>query len=434
MPKPRILGADGAGTVEALGEGVDGLELGQRVVINPGLEHGRSITVVGEHTDGTNAELIALPATNVYPLDDALSFEEAAAFPLVFETAYRMLRTRAGLVEGEWVLVWGIGGGVATAALTIAKALGARVLVTSSSDEKLERARELGADAVVNHATGDVAAAAKEATGGAGIDVVVEHVGEATWKTSLAVAAPGGRIAVCGATSGPNPPAQLHRVWWKQLTIVGSTMGTRADFEAAYELVRSGRAKPEIDRVYPLEAIREAHERLEAGEQLGKIVLAIPEREFVPVPGPASVEPTRRGSRGTVVGAVVGDSRAEVALGVVGHAVGRPRRFPGQLDLDLFDAFDRGRDVDDVLLDHRPGGATHRREAVDHLDLGPVDLDVVEQPEVDDVHPELGILDRAERLDHFVLRRHLPSLAARASNPGAGLPRAVPGRRSGSRR
>ena len=231
--------------------------------------------MVGEHTDGTNAELIALPATNVYPLDDALSFEEAAAFPLVFETAYRMLSTRAGLVEGEWVLVWGIGGGVATAALTIAKALGARVLVTSSSDEKLERGRELGADAVVNHATGDVAAAAKEATAGAGIDVVVEHVGDATWKTSLTVAAPGGRIAVCGATSGPNPPAQLHRVWWKQLTIVGSTMGTRTDFEAAYELVRTGRAKPVIDRVYPLEAIREAHERLEAGEQLGKIVLAI---------------------------------------------------------------------------------------------------------------------------------------------------------------
>lgn len=276
VPKPRILGADGAGTVEALGEGVDGLAPDQRVVINPGLEHGRSITVVGEHTDGTNAELIAVPATNVFALDDALSFEEAAAFPLVFETAYRMLKTRAGLAEGEWVLVWGIGGGVATAALTIAKALGARVLVTSSSDEKLERARELGADAVVNHATGDVAAAAKEATGGAGIDVVVEHVGEATWKTSLAVAAPGGRIAVCGATSGPNPPAQLHRVWWKQLTIVGSTMGTRSDFEAAYELVRSGRAKPVIDRVYPLEAIREAHERLEAGDQLGKIVLAIP--------------------------------------------------------------------------------------------------------------------------------------------------------------
>jgi NADPH:quinone reductase-like Zn-dependent oxidoreductase len=273
VPKPRILGADGAGIIVS----GDGFEPGERVVINPGLDHGDGrITVVGEHMDGTHAERIALPTEQVYRIPDTLEFETAAAFPLVFETAYRMLRTRAGLVEGEWVLVWGVGGGIGTAALTIAKALGARVLVTSSSDEKLEHARELGADAVVNHATGDVAAAAKEATGGAGIDVVVEHVGEATWKTSLAVAAPGGRIAVCGATSGPNPPAQLHRVWWKQLTIVGSTMGTRTDFEAAYELVRSGRAKPVIDRVYPLEAIREAHERLEAGEQLGKIVLAIP--------------------------------------------------------------------------------------------------------------------------------------------------------------
>jgi NADPH:quinone reductase-like Zn-dependent oxidoreductase len=272
VPKPRILGADGAGIVEALGDGVDGLERGQRVVINPGVEHGERISVIGEHTDGTHAELIAVPATNVYPLDDALSFEEAAAFPLVFETAYRMLVTRAGLREGEWVLVWGIGGGVATAALTIAKALGARVLATSSSDEKLARARELGADETVNHATGDVAAAAKEI---GGVDVVVEHVGEATWRTSLGAVKPGGRVAVCGATSGPNPPAQLHRVWWKQLTIVGSTMGTRQDFEAVYELVRTGRAKPVIDRVYPLEAVREAHERLEAGEQLGKIVLAI---------------------------------------------------------------------------------------------------------------------------------------------------------------
>jgi NADPH:quinone reductase-like Zn-dependent oxidoreductase len=217
-----------------------------------------------------------VPETNVYPLPDSISFEEAAAFPLVFETAYRMLVTRAGLQEGEWVLVWGIGGGVATASLAIAKALGANALATSSSDEKLTRALELGADAVVNHATGDVAAVAKQVTGGVGVDVVVEHVGDATWKTSLAVVRPGGRVAVCGATSGPNPPAQLHRVWWKQLTIVGSTMGTRADFEAAYELVKSGRAKPTIDRVYPLADIRAAHERLEAGEQLGKIVLSIP--------------------------------------------------------------------------------------------------------------------------------------------------------------
>jgi NADPH:quinone reductase-like Zn-dependent oxidoreductase len=273
-PKPRILGADGAGVVVGLGEGVDRFAEGDAVVINPGLDEGARI--VGEHMDGTHAELIALPADYVYPLPDGLSFEEAAAFPLVFETAYRMLVTRAGLRKGEWVFVWGIGGGVATASLQVAKALGAQVLVTSSSDEKLARARELGADAVVNHATGDVVAAVREATDGRGADVVIEHVGEATWKTSLQVAATGGRIAVCGATSGPNPPANLHRIWWKQLTVVGSTMGTQEDFRGVYNLVASGRAKPVVDRVFPLAEAAAAHEHLEAGRQLGKVVLRIP--------------------------------------------------------------------------------------------------------------------------------------------------------------
>ena len=277
VPKPRILGADGAGVVEALGDGVSGFEPGQRVVINPGVEAADgAIHVIGEHGDGTNAELIAVPATNIYPIPDGLSFEDAAAFPLVFETAYRMLVTRAALREGEWVLLWGIGGGVSTAGLAIARAFGAKTIVTSSSDAKLERARELGADAVVNHATGDVKAAVREATGGRGADVVVDSVGEATWRTSLDVAARDGRIAVCGATSGPNPPAALHRVWWKQLTILGSTMGTKADFEGAYDLVASGRALPVVDEVVPLAEIRAAHARLEAGEQLGKIVLSIP--------------------------------------------------------------------------------------------------------------------------------------------------------------
>jgi NADPH:quinone reductase-like Zn-dependent oxidoreductase len=276
VPKPRILGADGAGVVAALGEGVDGPAVGERVVINPGIEHGDRITVIGEHTDGTHAELIAVPAASVHALPDGISFEDAAAFPLVFETAYRMLVTRARLEAGDWVLVWGIGGGVATAALAIAKALGARVLVTSSSDAKLDRARDLGADATVNHATGDVAAAVKEATDGRGVDLVVEHVGEATWKTSLQVVRAGGSIVVCGATSGPNPPAALHRVWWKQLTIYGSTMGTSEDFAGAFELVKSGRARPVVDEVFPLAEARAAHERLEAGEQLGKIVLRIP--------------------------------------------------------------------------------------------------------------------------------------------------------------
>src|SRR2546430_1090815 len=229
--KPRILGSDGAG---------ERVDTGERVVITPGLDDGRLI--VGEHTDGTDAELIAVPEAYVHPIPDGMSFEEAAAFPMVFETAYRMLVTRAGLGEGEWVLVWGIGGGVATASLAIAKALGARVLATSSSDAKLERARELGADAVVNHASGDVAAEVKEATGGVGVDVVVEHVGEATWKTSLAVVRPGGRVGVCCATSGPQPPAQLHRVWREQLTVYRSTLRAPGGLAGALELVESRRA------------------------------------------------------------------------------------------------------------------------------------------------------------------------------------------------
>jgi zinc-binding alcohol dehydrogenase/oxidoreductase len=280
VPKPRILGADGAGTVHALGAGVEGLAAGDAVVINPGLDHGDGrITVVGEHMDGTHCELIAVPATNVYPIPAGLSFEEAAAFPLVFETAYRMLATKARLQPGEWVLVWGIGSGVATAAAAIAKALGARVVATSSSDEKLERAVDLlGVDATINHASADVRAELTAVLDGAsGVDVVVEHVGQDTWATSLAVARPEGRIVVCGATSGPNPPAQLHRIWWKQLTILGSTMGTKEDFEGAYELVATGRARPVVDSVFPLAEARAAHERMEAGDHLGKIVLRIPD-------------------------------------------------------------------------------------------------------------------------------------------------------------
>ena len=227
--------------------------------------------MIGEHTDGTHAELIAVPETNVFPLDDSISFETAAAFPLVYETALRMLVTRAQLQSGEWVLIWGIGGGVATAAFEIARAIGAKTLVTSGSEAKLEQAREWGADVAVPHA--EAVAVAKEL---GGVDLVVETVGEATWKDSLSAVKAGGRVVVCGATSGPNPPAQLHRFWWKQLTVYGSTMGTREDFLGAYGLVRSGRARVHVDSTFPLAEIRAAHERLEAGEQLGKIVLTIP--------------------------------------------------------------------------------------------------------------------------------------------------------------
>jgi zinc-binding alcohol dehydrogenase/oxidoreductase len=266
VPKPHILGADGAGVIAGTDE---------RVVINPGILTEGKMHIVGETRDGTHAELIAIPRAFVHPIPGDLTFEEAAAFPLVFLTAYRMLAPRAHLQAGEWVLIWGIGGGVATAALAIAKAVGARVVVTSSSDAKLERARELGADATINHETEDVVARVKELTGG-GAHVVVDDVGEATWKRTLDAARPEGRIVVCGATTGPNPPAALHRIWWKQLSILGSSMGTPEDFEHVYELVAAGKALPTVDRVFPLAEARAAHERLEAREQLGKIVLSIP--------------------------------------------------------------------------------------------------------------------------------------------------------------
>ena len=265
VPKPRILGADGAGVIAGTDE---------RVVINPGIIENGTTHIIGETRDGTHAELIAVPRDYVHPIPGDLSFEEAAAFPLVFETAYRMLVTRARVQEGEWVLIWGIGGGVATAALAIANALGAKTIVTSSSDAKLEQARGLGADAVVNHESGDVVALVKETTGG-GAHVVVDDVGDATWKRTLDAARPEGRVVVCGATTGPNPPAALHRIWWKQLSILGSTMGTPDDFQGVYDLIAAGRIRPVVDSVFPLADARAAHERLEAGEQLGKIVLSI---------------------------------------------------------------------------------------------------------------------------------------------------------------
>jgi zinc-binding alcohol dehydrogenase/oxidoreductase len=266
VAKPRILGADGAGVIAGTGE---------RVVINPGLAHEGGIHVLGEHRDGTHAELIAVPRSAVHPIPADLSFEEAAAFPLVFMTAYRMLVTKAVLQPGEWVLIWGIGGGVATAALAIAKAIGAQTIVTSSSEAKLARARELGADATIDHVSEHVPARVRELTGG-GAHVVVEHVGDATWARTLASARAGGRIVVCGATSGPNPPANLHRIWWRELEVYGSTMGTPADFQGAYDLIAAGKARPVVDSVFPLAEARAAHERMERGEQLGKIVLRIP--------------------------------------------------------------------------------------------------------------------------------------------------------------
>ena len=324
-----------------------GFEIGDRVVVNPGIPHDGRITVIGEHTDGTYCELKAIPAAQLYPLDDALTFEEGAAFPLTFETAYRMLVTKASIREGDWVLIWGIGGGVALAAFEIARAHGARTIVTSSSAEKLEKARALGADLAVDHAEDDVVQAVKDATGGTGADIVVETVGEATWERSLAAAAQEGRIVVCGATSGHSPPARLYRLWWKQLVVYGSTMGMPSDFEGAYDLIRAGpRSHPRGQRLPALRG-REAHERLESGAQFGKVVLAIP----------ASLRPGRR------------PAEAENELRVVRHAVGRPRRVERQLGLDLADTWYGARRIDDSLGDHRARRASHRGQAVEDLHL-----------------------------------------------------------------
>ncbi len=201
-----------------------------------------------------------------------MSFEEAAAWPLVYETAYRMLVTRAGLRTGEWVLVWGVGGGVATAANSIARALGGRTIVTSGSDEKLAAVE---ADVKVNHTAQDVPEAVKEATGGHGADIVVEHVGEATWQQSLQAARTGGRVVVCGATSGPNPPAALHRIWWKQLSILGSTMGSRGELFDILSFVEQGRLKPVIADTMPIADARRGHEIIEKREGFGKVVLEL---------------------------------------------------------------------------------------------------------------------------------------------------------------
>jgi NADPH:quinone reductase-like Zn-dependent oxidoreductase len=285
-----ILGADGAGVIDAIGADVHGVSVGDFVLINPGVsdrtcEYCRRgeqslcvrFQLLGEHRPGTFADYVVVPAANVrtVPAPGRGDLAAAAAFTLVTLTAWRMVVTRAKVMPGETVLIWGIGGGVAEAALQIAKSRGARVCVTSGSDEKLNRAAELGADEMLNHRTTDVARAIREQTGKRGADVVVDCVGRATWAQSLGALGRAGRLVTCGATTGPLVETDLRRMFWNQWTLLGSTMGNDAEFDAVAAEFRAGRLRTPVDRVYPLADGRAALERLASGDHFGKIVLTM---------------------------------------------------------------------------------------------------------------------------------------------------------------
>jgi NADPH:quinone reductase-like Zn-dependent oxidoreductase len=283
-----ILGGDGMGTVDEVAGDVRGFARGDRVLINPGIscracescrkgEHSlcTRYRLLGEHRHGTLAEYVVVPAANVRRVPEGVSDEQAAAFPLVHLTAWRMIVTRAQVREGEDVLIWGIGGGVALAALAIAKARGARVWVTSSSEAKLARAKALGADETLLHTGIDVAREIRARTKRRGVDVVVDSVGAKTFEQSLGALTRGGRLVTCGGTSGHSLAIDVRRLFWHQWSILGSTMGNDAEFDAVLAELAARRLAPVIDSVHTLANGRDAFARLEGGEQFGKVVVRI---------------------------------------------------------------------------------------------------------------------------------------------------------------
>lgn len=280
---PVILGSDGAGSVSAVGPKVDAKLLGREVVINPGLDWGADDRVQGPHfrilglpDDGTYAELVKVPASAVYPKPAGWSWEEAAALPLAGLTAYRAVVSRAQVGKGDWVLVTGVGGGVSQFVVQIAKARGARVVVTSASDDKLGRAKQkLGADGGANYRTGDWAKEIVRLCGGEGPDVVIDSVGGETIGKAIEITKPGGRIVTYGATTGSVPQLEVRRIFWKQLSFLGTTMGTPAEFAAMLELFGKGTMRPMVDAMFPLADAGSAHRRMDEAAQFGKIVLRI---------------------------------------------------------------------------------------------------------------------------------------------------------------
>jgi len=284
----HVLGSDAVGTVSAVGEGVESPKVGEQVILNPALSCGHcefclrgeqstcvSFGIMGLSRSGTFAEQVAVPAGNCYPRPSLLSDEEAGTFALAHVTAWRMLMTRAQLKPGETVLIHGIGGGAALAALQFAKLVGAEVFVTSSSDDKLSRAGKLGADHTLNYERENVAEWIAHETSGRGVDVAFDAVGAATWPLDFACVRKGGRVVLCGVTTGSKAESDLRTLYWNQLTILGSTMGSAEDFRQMLRAVTVNQLKPVVDRVYRLARVRDAMERMETGKQFGKIAIRV---------------------------------------------------------------------------------------------------------------------------------------------------------------
>lgn len=288
IPIPHISGSDIAGEIARIGNNVRNHKIGEKVLVAPGISCGicnycangwdslcEKYKIIGYETQGGYAEYLPAPAKNILAIPNDLSFEDASSIPLVFLTAWHMLLTRARLVPGETVLVWGAGSGVGSAAIQVSKLLGCKVIATAGNDQKLEKARKLGADWTVNHHTQDVPSEVKRVTGDRKVDVVFDHVGQATWDKSMRSMAPGGRLVNCGVTSGGKTEVDIRYIFVKQFSLLGSYMGSHGELLKVLSFFEDGRLKPVVDSVFPLKEAAKAQELMEKSLHFGKIVLKI---------------------------------------------------------------------------------------------------------------------------------------------------------------